>query len=99
MARGQHGQGAQRRGNAMNRQVFINGLPVINNLQAAADYAVNRDSYEFVTWSLYDSQSYPTTGIAQLTYFQQQVGGGTGVISAASKTLEDTNMSGNGALP
>lgn len=81
------------------RSVFINGIPVINNLDKATEYATNLDSYEILTQSLYDSAAYPTTGIAALTYFQNQVGSGTGVISGAAKTLEDTNMQGNGSMP
>jgi len=85
--------------NPHSRTVFINGIPVINNLQNAQQYSVNIDSYETITQSLYDSATYPTTGVNQLTYFQNPIGAGTGVISAAAKTPEDTNMQGSGAMP
>lgn len=79
---------------------FVNGIPVINNVNWVKDqFAVNTDKYEAITQSLYDSGAYPTTGIAQLTFFQLPVGSGTGVISAAAKTPEDTNMQGGGAMP
>lgn len=79
--------------------VFINGLPIMNNLGQAAQFAVSLNSYETITQSLYDSAAYPTTGVAQLTFFQQPVGSGTGVISGAAKTQEDTNMQAAGAMP
>jgi len=77
----------------------VAGIPVINNLAWAANYAVNLDKYEAITQSLYDSQSYATAGQNVLTFFQKPVGAGTGVISAAASTPEDTNMTGAGALP
>jgi hypothetical protein len=79
--------------------IVVNGNPVINNLDAANQYAVNLNSYEFLTQSLYDSAAYPTTGIAQLTFFQFQVGAGVSVISGGAKTLEDTNMLAAGSMP
>lgn len=88
------------RGHRGRGSVNINGIPVINNLAMAANYSVNQDQYEIITQSLYDSAAYPTTGIASLTFFQQPVGGaGVGVISGASKSFEDTNMQGAGAMP
>lgn len=79
---------------------FVNGIPIINNINwASQQYAVNQNAYEAITQSLYDSGAYPTTGIAALTFFQTPVGAGTGVISGAAKTLEDTNMQGAGAMP
>lgn len=79
--------------------VVINGNPVINNLDAAANYAANINTFEIITQSLYDSAAYATAGQNQLTFFQQPLGSGTGVISAAAKTLEDTNMQAAGAMP
>lgn len=80
-------------------QVVLNGNPVINNLQQAQDYAANINTFEIITQSLYDSAAYATAGQNQLTFFQQPLGAGTGVISAAAKTLEDTNMQAAGAMP
>lgn len=79
--------------------VLINGNPVINNLQAANQYAVNLDSYEVITMSLYDSQAYVVAGQNVLTYFQQAAGSGTSAISGNAKTFEDTNMTAAGMLP
>jgi len=79
--------------------VFINGIPIINNLQAAQNYAVNMyQQWEAVTQSLYDSASYVAAGQTQLTFFQQPVGQGTG-FGGAAKTLSDTNMQLAGQLP
>jgi len=78
---------------------IVNGLPVINNLSAAQNYAVNIDSYETITQSLFDSAPYPTTGINQLTFYQLPVGSGVGVISGNAKTPEDTNMAAAGNMP
>lgn len=78
---------------------FINGTPFVNNLNALQSFAVNLDKYETITQSLYDSASYATAGQNVLTFFQQAQGAGTGVISAAAKTLEDTNMQVGGQLP
>jgi hypothetical protein len=83
----------------MQVQPILNGIPVINNLQAAQKFAVNIDKYESITQSLYDSAGYPTTGINTLTFFQVPIGSGAGVISAAGKTPEDTNMVAAGSMP
>lgn len=77
----------------------INGIPVINNLAEAQKYAVNLGSYETLTQSLYDSAAYATGGQNQLTFFTTPQGAGTGVISGAAKTAEDTNMTIAGSLP
>jgi hypothetical protein len=79
--------------------VNIGGFPVINNLNAAQQYAVNLSSYEMIVQSLYDSASYPAAGTNQITFFQTPIGGGVGVISGVAKTPEDTNMLGAGQLP
>lgn len=78
---------------------YIQGFPVVSQLPGVSKYAVNLQSWEMLTQSLYDSAAYPTTGVASLTFFQFQTGTGTGVISGASKTLEDTNMQNGGSLP
>jgi hypothetical protein len=79
--------------------VNVGGFPVINNLSAAQNYAVNIDNYEMIVQSLYDSVAYPAAGSNQLTLFQTPVGAGVGVISGVAKTPEDTNMQGAGQLP
>lgn len=80
-------------------QVVLNGNPVINNLGEAQKYAANLNSFEIITQSLYDSAAYAAAGQNQLTFFQQAIGAGTGVLSAAPKSYEDTNMQQGGALP
>ena len=80
-------------------QGIINGIPVINNLDAINQFAVNTNKFEAITQSLYDSAAYPTTGIQTLTFFQTAPGGGTSPITGNPKTNEDTNMPGNGFLP
>ena len=81
------------------RAQMINGIPVINNLAAAAAFAVSLNSYETITQSLYDSATYPAAGINQLTFFQLPIGSGTSALSGNAKTPEDTNMQGAGAMP
>lgn len=82
-----------------NGAAFVNGIPVLASLAAASAYSVNLNSYEALTQSLYDSAAYPTTGQAQITFYQYPIGAGTGVISNVAKTAEDTNMQFGGALP
>ena len=89
----------RRRGGGNSQLVYIQGIPVLNSLAAAGNWAVNLASYEALTQSLYDSNAYPTAGINQLTFFQFQIGAGTGVISNTAKTAEDTNMQAAGSLP
>lgn len=67
------------------------GIPSLEELR---QYNVNRpDQIEAIKQSLYDSQTYAALGQTQLIFFQQPKGG------AAGKTLQDTNMTGAGALP
>lgn len=91
-----NGRGAMGQGNSL---IYYNGIPILRSLANINKFAVNLNSYEALTQSLYDSAAYPTAGTNQLTFFQNQVGQGTGVISNAAKTLEDTNMQAGGALP
>jgi hypothetical protein len=81
-------------------QGFVNGQPVMASMVTAAQkFAVSLNSYEALSQSLYDSAAYVTAGVNQLTFFQYQIGAGTGVISNTNKTAEDTNMQAPGALP
>lgn len=67
------------------------GIPSLEELR---QYNVNRpDQIEAIKQSLYDSQTYAAAGQTQLIFFQQPKGGASG------KTLQDTNMTGAGALP
>src|SRR5579872_2029746 len=80
-------------------QGFVNGIPVINNLDAAKQYAANINTFEILNQSMYDSAAYATGGQNTLTFFQVPLGAGAGVISGAGKTYEDTNMQAAGAMP
>jgi hypothetical protein len=93
------GQGGVQVGAFAARAFYVNGHPVVNNLNEIQQWAVNLSTYETITESLYDSQAYGTAGQNQLQYFQQPIGSGTGVLSGAAKSAEDTNMTGPGALP
>jgi hypothetical protein len=70
-------------------------LPSYDSLSA---YNVNRDGWEAIKQSLFDSQAYAAAGIAQLNFFQLPVGQGTG-FGGAAKTLSDTNMLAPGSMP
>ena len=81
-------------------QMYVNGNPVLNSLAyAAQQFAVNLGAFETLTQSLYDSAAYAVAGQQQLTFFQTGVGAGTGIISGAAKTPEDTNMLAGGFMP
>lgn len=65
----------------------------IRTLADLQQYAVNRkDQVEVVRQSLYDFQTYSTTGATQFTFFAIPQG-------QSSKTKADTNMSIAGSLP
>jgi hypothetical protein len=72
---------------------------VIGYSEAMSQYSVNRDGWEALRYALYDSNSYPTTGISSLSFFTQPVGQGTGWTGVGAKTLSDTNMDLAGQLP
>lgn len=77
--------------------VYINGLPVINNLSVAQQFAATLNQWEIITYSLYDSAAYPAAGVASLSFFTQPVGSGTG-FGGGTKTQSDTNMTQAGVL-
>lgn len=64
----------------------------IPNRQELAKYSVNRQGYEAITQSLYDTQAYAAAGQTNLQFFQVPQG-------QSSKTLSDTNMQLAGQLP
>ena len=72
-------------------------LPIPNRQQLDA-YNVNREGWEGVTNTLYDSIAYAAAGQTQLTFFALPVGQGTG-LGGGTKTLSDTNMTIAGSLP
>jgi hypothetical protein len=67
----------------------MGNVPSISDFQK---YSVNSGNQEIVQQSLYDFQTYPAAGVAQMLFFQVPAGQG-------GKTLADTNMEGAGQLP
>lgn len=72
-------------------------LPIPNRGQLDA-FNVNRDGWEAITNTLYDSTSYAAAGQTQLSFFANPVGQGTG-FGGGAKTYSDTNMTLSGQLP
>lgn len=72
-----------------------NGVPSYDSLSA---YNVNRDGWEAIKQSLYDSQAYAAAGATSLSFFQLPVGQGTG-FGGAAKTFSDTNILSPGQMP
>ena len=65
----------------------------IPNLEELQAYAVNRKGqYEGIRQSLFDFQTYASAGQTSLAFFQVPIGQG-------GKTIDDTNMEIQGALP
>jgi len=75
-------------------QVII-PIPTRGQLDA---FNVNREGWEGVTQTLYDSVAYPAAGLSQIIFFQIPAGQGTGFAGGA-KTFEDTNITNAGMLP
>lgn len=75
--------------------VMSGGVPSYSDLSA---YNVNRDGWEAIRQSLYDSTSYAAAGVSQLSFFALPVGQGTG-FGGGAKTLSDTNMTLAGQMP
>ena len=71
------------------------GIPSYADLSA---YNVNRDGWEAIRQSLYDSAAYAAAGQPQLSFFSTPVGQGTGV-GGGPKTLTDTDMTLAGQMP
>lgn len=67
----------------------MSGIPSLAELQK---YVVNREGWEVIRQSFYDSVAYPAIGLNTATFFQLPVGSGT-------KTQSDTNMTLAGQLP
>ncbi len=71
----------------------------VPNRNQLAKYSVNRDGWEAVRQSLYDSQQYVAAGATQLSFFNLPVGQGTSWAGGGTKNLSDTNMTLAGQLP
>lgn len=64
-----------------------------------AKYSVNREGWEAVRQSLYDSQQYAAAGATQLSFFNLPIGQGTSWAGGGTKSISDTNMTLAGQLP
>lgn len=74
------------------------------SLQNFQKYRVTRPGQkEAIRWSFYDSLLYPTAGVSRLDFFQQPQGQGItsepGAVVGSAKSIADTNMDLQGALP
>jgi hypothetical protein len=74
---------------------IASGIPSYSDLAA---YNVNRDGWEAIRQSLFDSNVYAAAGQTQLTFFALPLGQGTGR-GGAAKTYSDTNMLQQGQMP
>lgn len=72
-------------------------LPIPNRQQLDA-YNVNREGWEGITNTLYDSTAYAAAGHTTLAFFSTPLGQGTG-LGGGPKSLSDTNMQIAGSLP
>lgn len=75
---------------------------VIGYSDAMSQYSVNRDGWEAIKYTLYDSNIYPATGTNSLSFFTLPLGQGTSwnnTANPSAKTLSDTNMDLAGQLP
>lgn len=72
-------------------------LPIPNRGQLDA-FNVNRDGWEAITNTLYDSAAYAAAGVTNLAFFSTPVGQGTG-LGGGAKSYSDTNMTLAGQLP
>lgn len=79
----------------------MTGVP---NREQLNQHVVNRDGWEGIRQSLYDSLPYPIAGATSLSFFSNPIGQGTtvqgvGIAGTAAKSLSDTNMTLSGQLP
>ncbi len=65
----------------------------------ASRYSVNREGWEAVRQTLYDSQQLAAAGATQLSFFNLPIGQGTSWAGGGTKSLSDTNMTLAGQLP
>lgn len=73
----------------------MSGIPTLQELQK---YVVNREGWEVIKQSLFDSVAYPAVGLTSTTLFSTPIGQGVG-LGGGVKTATDTNMSLAGQLP
>lgn len=80
---------------ASDSPIVRGGVPTRSELDV---YNVNREGWEAIGNTLYDSAAYPAAGQTQLTFFSLPIGQGTG-FAGGTKTLMDTNMRNQGSMP
>lgn len=75
----------------------MSGIPSLQELQK---YVVNREGWEVIRQSFFDSAAYVAAGQNTLAFFATPVGQGVSVLGAPGpKTKSDTNMTLAGQLP
>lgn len=73
----------------------MSGIP---NLQDLQKFVVNREGWEVIKQSFYDSAAYAAAGVNTLAFFSTPIGQGVG-LGGGVKTQTDTNMNLAGQLP
>lgn len=73
-------------------------VPNVPSYTDLSSYNVNRDGWEVIRQTLYDSNAYAAAGTQLLTFFALPLGQGTG-FGGSAKTLSDTNMQAAGQMP
>lgn len=73
-------------------------IPGVPDRVALQKYSVNRQGWEALRASLYDSAAYPSAGSVSIALFNLPIGQGTG-FGGSAKTTSDTNMTIAGSLP
>jgi hypothetical protein len=73
-------------------------IPNLPSYSDLSNYNVNRDGWEVIRQTLYDSNAYAAAGAQLLTFFALPIGQGTG-FGGAAKNLSDTNMVAAGQMP
>lgn len=74
----------------------MSGIPNLADLQK---YVVNREGWEVIKQSFYDSAVYAAAGQVALNFFSTPIGQGVAALGGGVKTLSDTNMNLAGQLP
>jgi hypothetical protein len=80
---------------ASDSPIVRGGVPTRSELDV---FNVNREGWEAIGNTLYDSNAYPAAGQTQLTFFSLPIGQGVG-FAGGTKTLMDTNMRNQGSMP
>jgi hypothetical protein len=73
-------------------------IAAVPNRSQLDAYNVNRDGWEAITNTLYDSLPYPAAGLLVASFFTTPIGQGVG-FGGGVKSFSDTNMTNPGSLP